>query len=200
MSQDVFDGLVPFNGTDGLAPRYMVEEAALHEAGHAVAAVVLFPAGSIASASLLSLLDLESRLNGRVRIYSPPVAEVGLRGLGAFSYAGIAASCGQFDLMLPELDVSPPLYPKVFCEDYSGFWDLWEGSSHDRVTLEAAAARLFGAHVPQDQWQQDYWRAALDLIAAHAGAVEAVARELFSHGHLSGQRIEGLLGVASGSH
>jgi len=196
MSQDVFDGLVPFNGTDGLAPRYMVEEAALHEAGHAVAAAVLLPPGSIVLASLLELLDLQAEANGRVRIYSEPVAQVGLNAFGVYSYAGVAATspCLDLEALLPEVDFLAPIHHEEITDDHPEFGDIWDASEHDRVSLEIEAVRLFDdARVGRGWWHLDYWRDAQALINAHADAIAAVAKELFVHGYLTGQQIESLV-------
>jgi hypothetical protein len=162
--------------------------AAWHEAGHAVACVLLYPLGSLASASI----DRHEahRSCGRMR----PLAALGLyelhsprgveswtrravRVFGTLCYAGAA---GELAGRPPAARVHDPGLPL-----------LWDRSELDRSRLARFAEEL-GLSRPIGTWHSPSWRYARRLIRVRREAVAEVAGELCTHVSIPGRRVETL--------
>lgn len=190
--------------SDPVCPRCI--RIARHEAGHAVAAVLLYPRGSVEFASIGR--DERSGPTGCLRplaalgvcVANPPRSATRatpwkrrvLEAFGTQCYAGIATEhpVAEFeDFETGSIDLHRPIHGPV--ED-EAFRLLWDHSEQDRQNLATFAQNL-GLSRPATCWHGPSWRHASWLISSHWPAVEAIAAELLSQPFMAGSRIEALV-------
>lgn len=193
---------------DALRCAPIAYSAAIHEAGHVVAGVVLHGPEAIDFATIIG--DADRELNGFVRFRFPrpdsaplvlrwqgrrPVylrnanaeeywTDRTLRNEGIRSYAGVVAqyrSPFAAELDRPDDDFA------VDSEEY--FDQVRESSAQDRAGL-ARAADFLDRVRPPEEWRADYWRAALRLLSQRWEAVHAVAAALLEHGTVAGAELD----------
>jgi len=183
----------------------LARKTAIHEAGHAVAAVVLHGPEVVQLATIVG--DADRELNGfvRLRLDAPfvlrwqgrrPVylrnvwaedywTDRKLRNHGIQFYAGVAAQCGSpwsADL-LDECERDDP---------FVYYYALRDSSRVDRERLADVADRLDRERDPKE-WRADYWRGALRLLTPRWEAVRVVAAALLGSGTLDGEQVARLV-------
>jgi hypothetical protein len=180
---------------------------ARHEAGHAVAAALLYRRGSVATARmgrderagptgcLLPLAALGVCVADppkRMERASPWKRRV-LEAFGTQCYAGIATERGDVefeDFESRPIDSHQPIHGPV--ED-EALRLLWDHSEQDRENL-ASFAQGLGLSRPANCWHGPSWRRARWLVSSHWAAVDVIAAELISRRSMAGRRIEALIG------
>ena len=179
---------------------------ARHEAGHAVAAVLLYPRGSVEFASIgrdersgstgclrpLAALGVCAPNPPRSAARATPWKRRVLEVFGIQCYAGIATERPDTefeDFETGSIDLHRPIHGPV--ED-EAFRLLWDHSQQDRENL-ATFAQGLGLSRPANCWHGPSWRRASWLISSHGPAVEAIQAELLARLFMTGSRIEALV-------